>query len=309
MWLNVLWRRWYGRTRPYPSHIGRRRTARRRPCIGPRLEVLEERTLLSAPPVASLGNVSAPATSQGGQVSGTYFLGGSFNTGNQSVGGITGSDPTAFGAQLNLNLSGKVGVDLGYSASSGGQVSASYQSVNLQQNYAEPTQFNQEVAFTPQNTNVFYTGGSFSTTGPSASASATLDANINGSIGGSIAFFKEYSGSSNINVNVNQPLFNIGIGSDTQTNDLGLTLGVLGTDISSDVNQLVSDLGRTVPRSPSLPSARKSPYTSRGAFPARPRRWDSMKIYKWASAKAREMKSLEDPTSWVPWMSSLPISV
>jgi hypothetical protein len=258
MWLNVLWRRWFGRTRPFPHHIHWRRTDRRRLRIAPRLEVLEDRRLLSAPGdvlLGSNGTVSVPATSQGGQVSGTYFLGSNFNV-SGSVGGVTGSDPTAFGAKLNLNVSGNVGLDLGYSASAGGQVSASYQGVNLQQNYLEPTQFGQEVLFTPQNTNVAYTGGSFSTTGPSASVSAGLEANVGGSVGGTIAFFKSYSGSTNFNLSVNQPLISIGVGSDTQSNDLGLMLNVLGQDISSQINQLVQDghLSLTVtPFGPEIP--------------------------------------------------------
>jgi hypothetical protein len=262
MWLKVLRRRWFGRTRPFPSHLRRRRASGRRADIGPRLEVLEDRTLLSAPPVALLGgtgNLSVPATSQGGQVSGTYFLGGSFNTGNQSIGGIASTSVGQFGAQLNLNLSGKVGLDLGYSASAGGQVNSTYSGVSLQQNYTEPTQFNQEVNFTPQNTKVSYGTGNFSTTGPSLSASAALDANIGGSVGGTFAFFQSYSGSTNFSTNIDQPLFSIGIGStgSSNGNDVGLTdLSFLGQNFADQLNQAIQDLNLSAtvtPLGPEIP--------------------------------------------------------
>jgi hypothetical protein len=42
MWLRTLKQRWFGRTRPFPSHL-RRRAARQRSCIRPQLEALEER--------------------------------------------------------------------------------------------------------------------------------------------------------------------------------------------------------------------------------------------------------------------------
>ncbi|HTU90719.1 MAG TPA: hypothetical protein VMF69_11640 [Gemmataceae bacterium] len=47
MWLNTLYRRWFGRSRPLPSSLQRRRSARQRPSFRPRLEALEDRTLLS----------------------------------------------------------------------------------------------------------------------------------------------------------------------------------------------------------------------------------------------------------------------
>jgi RTX calcium-binding nonapeptide repeat (4 copies) len=220
-----------------------------------RLEGLEDRMVLSAPAPFSLGNVSVPATSEGGQVFGTYFLGGSFDTGNQSIGSISSTPVGQFGAELNLNLSGRVGVDLGYSASTGGQVDATYQGISLAQNYSEPTQFSQQVNFTPQNTNVSYQSGCFSTTGPSVSASANLVANVAGSIGGTFAFFKSVSGSSSFSTNLTQPLFNIGIGStgNSNGNDLGLTLGVLGTDFSNNVNDLVSGASLSASANPAGP--------------------------------------------------------
>ncbi len=262
MWLNLLWQRWYGRIRPFPKHVARRRLARRQLHRAPRLESLEDRTLLSAPAPTLLGGtgtVSVPATSQGGQVSGTYFLGGTFNTGNQSIGGISSTPVGQFGAQLNLNLSGKVGLDLGYSASTGGQVNATYNGVSLQQNYMEPTQFNQQVEFTPQNTNVSYGSGSFSTTGPSLSASAALDANVGGSVGGTFAFFQSYSGSTNFNASINQPLFSIGIGSTgaSNGNNLGLTdLSFLGQNFADQLNQYIQDISLSAdvnPLGPEVP--------------------------------------------------------
>ncbi len=219
------------------------------------VEGLEERMLLSAPDLFSLGNVCVPATSEGGQVSGSYFLGGSFDTGNQSIGSIASTPVGQFGAELNLNLSGQVGVDLGYSASTGGQVNASYKGISLQQNYAEPTQFNQQVNFTPDNTNVSYQSGSFSTTGPSLSTSANLVANVNGSIGGTFAFFGSVSGSSSFSTNINQPIYNVGIGStgNSNGNDAGLTLNVLGTDLSEPLNELASSPGLSVSVNPAGP--------------------------------------------------------
>ena len=202
------------------------------------LERLEERMVLSAPDPVSLNTVTVDPTSQGGQVSGNYFLGGNFDTGNQSVGSIASTPVGDFGAELNLNLSGQVGVNLGYSASTGGQIGSTYTDVQLQQNYSEPTQFSQQVNFTPQNTNVSYGTGAFSTMGPSVSASASLVANVAGSVGGTFAFFKSVGGTSSFSTNINQPLFNVGIGS--SGNDLGLTLGVLGQDISNPVNDLAS---------------------------------------------------------------------
>jgi hypothetical protein len=247
MWLNELWRRWFGRTRPFPAHL-----RRRQPGTGLRLEVLDDRTLLSAPIDATLG-VNLPGQSEGGQVNGTYFLGGSFN----NVGGSVGGTSSGFGAQASLYMSGKVGLDLGYSASSGGQVNVSYQGVNLQSSYVDPTQFGQEVNFTPQNTNVSYQGGAFSTAGPSVSVTAGLDSNISGTVSGSItAFGQSAGGSTNFSGGVNQQLLSIGLGSDTASNDLGLMVNVLGNDISSDVNQHFSQValsGHVNPLGPEVP--------------------------------------------------------
>ena len=219
------------------------------------VEGLEDRMLLSAPAPAPLDNLAPTTTNQSGQVSGSYFLGGSFATGDQSVGSISSTAVGDFGAELNLNLSGQVGVNLGYSASTGGQVTAAYTGVSLQQNYAEPTQFNQQVNFTPQNTNVSYGTGSFSTMGPSVSASASLVANVAGSIGGTFAFFKSVSGGSSFSTNINQPLFNVGIGStgSSNGNGLGLTLGVLGQDISSPVNALAGSPSLSFSANPAGP--------------------------------------------------------
>src|SRR5579884_1015985 len=262
MWLNALWRRWYGRTRPFSYRACRRHPARKQTQLRLHLEALEERTLLSAPPVALLGGngtVMVSPTSQGGNVSGTYFLGGQFDTGNQTIGGITGPPGAQFGAQLNLNLNGKVGLDLGYSASTGGQVQSTYNGVSLKQNYTEPTQFGQEVNFTPQNTNVTYSGGAFSTTGPSVSASAALDASLNGSLGGTLAFFNAVSGSTSFSTSINQPLIGIGIGSTgaNNGNNLGLTnLSFLGQNFADAVNQHIQDIHLTAdvnPLGPEVP--------------------------------------------------------
>ena len=47
MGLNTLWHRWFGWSRPLFSSRNQRRLAQQRPRFRPRLEALEERTLLS----------------------------------------------------------------------------------------------------------------------------------------------------------------------------------------------------------------------------------------------------------------------
>jgi hypothetical protein len=203
MWLNQLYRRWTGRTRT--NRRARRATARRRTRLT--LEALEDRTLLSAPDAVTISGMSESGASQfnlanGGSVSGTAFLGGSFNT-SASIGSIS----DGFGAEVNFSMAGKAGLGLNYFASAG-QVDAAYGSFTLNQNYTEPTQFGQEVNFTPQNTNVSYTSGVFATTPPTIGGGINLQANISGSISGQVAAFGDTAGDSTTfsTGDINQPL-------------------------------------------------------------------------------------------------------
>ncbi len=234
MWLNQLYRRWTGRTRT--NRRVRRATARRRTRLT--LEALEARTLLSAPPVTSLAvNASQGQFGGSGPISG--------NTGNTldpqfNAGGQVGGFSAGLGLQAGLNMQGNFGVQFGYTVDPG-NVNASYQSVALSQNYQEPTQYGQEVDFTPQNTNVSYTGGSFSTTSPSVSAYANLVADLSGSISAAAEFAgHKTSGSVNFNTgNVNQQLFQISL-ANAGNNQSGLTVKVLGQDATGLLNQYLS---------------------------------------------------------------------
>ncbi|HEY7310781.1 MAG TPA: choice-of-anchor Q domain-containing protein [Gemmataceae bacterium] len=69
MWLNTLWQRWFGRTRPFPLTRQQRRHLRRRAATRLRLEALEDRTLLSSYTAGSASDLIADikaANSAGG---------------------------------------------------------------------------------------------------------------------------------------------------------------------------------------------------------------------------------------------------
>jgi hypothetical protein len=159
------------------------------------LEPLEDRLTPSAPGVVSLSgddyfHVSGDQfklPDGATDIHGSAFLGGNFNVGS-SFGQIVDAGILGqYGAQAAFNLNGHVGLDVGYFANDG-TVKASYGSVSLQQNFTDPTQVNQEVNFTPQNTSVSYQDGTFQTVSPNAGVYETPDVNINGSASGAIAF-------------------------------------------------------------------------------------------------------------------------
>lgn len=222
-------RKWFG----VESRQGlppRQRSVRKRPGYRRRLELLEDRMLLSGPGDTVIS--ASQTLNNGPSGSGEKFLGGSFNK-SATVGSIK----NGFGLQAGFNISGNVGLDVGYSASLG-SVSASYSNIDLNQNYVAPTTFNQSVNL---NTALSYAGGTFSTTGLSANVYANLDTNISGSVGGTLELFNQattanypFNGSLN-----NMPLFNIGLGPTLQ-NDLGVTLNVLGFDLTKQLNDEVS---------------------------------------------------------------------
>jgi hypothetical protein len=246
MWLNELYKRWMGRT----SRRTRRRFSLPRTFVCPRLEKLEDRTLLSAPaPYTFLGaggGTTISATQgqfgSGGTVSGSGFSGIQNKSWNPSGGSIsTGPLGNKWGAQgfLNLNVNA-LGVN--YSASaSGGNVTSTYNNVTLQQGYGnDPTAFGQQVSFTPQNTNVSYGGGSVNTSSPSLSAGVNLEVNMDGSVGGTAAGFGgSVSGSAPFSLNVDPSLLNVTFGNSNGTG--GLTnLSIVGLNLSNTLNYVVS---------------------------------------------------------------------
>src|SRR5579884_30777 len=205
MWLNQLYKRLMGRT----SRQIRRRLSRQRTFIRPRLEKLEDRTLLSAPgggTVATIATLSATTGQFGGGTSntqsGSQFIGGSF-----SVNGGFGSFSNGWGAGGSVSMTGHAGVDASYDVT-GGQVSATYNNISLNQNFVQPTGIGQQVYFTPGNTYVNYGTGTFSTTSPQAGAGLALDASVNGSISGSLemAYNTVFGGSTSFGGSVNQSL-------------------------------------------------------------------------------------------------------
>ena len=148
----LVWRWWSAELQ---SKAARKTQSPVRQRFGASMEVLEDRTVLSAPipysaPFEISGNqFDLPGN---GVISNQAFLGDSFSVSNVQVDDVqTIPFFGDYGLQGNISLSGKVGFDAGYTVSAGG-VSASYQNVTLNQNYVEPTQFGQEVDFTPSNT-------------------------------------------------------------------------------------------------------------------------------------------------------------
>src|SRR5262249_27315259 len=116
------------------------RTIRNAPArFRPRFEILEDRTVLSAPSPYTVSSFSSSAGQFGvgaqSALSGSYFLGGNFDVGGQ-VGGIT----AGFGASADFGLAGKAGLNASYSIDTG-TVFATYNDLTLAQNFVEPTQF------------------------------------------------------------------------------------------------------------------------------------------------------------------------
>ena len=186
--------------------------------------------LLSGPGIT---DESPSITINGPSGQGQAFVGDNNINASNTIGDIS----DGFGADLSLAMSGSIGLNVGYSASLG-SISASYPNVALNQNYAAPTTFNQAVNLS---TSLAYSRGSFSTTSLAADVYANLVADISGSLGGKIEAFgisTSYNDPFSGNLN-NQPLFYLGIGSGTD-NDLGVTLQILGADLSDKLNDFVS---------------------------------------------------------------------
>jgi hypothetical protein len=251
MWLKELCKRWMGRT----SRRTRRRFAHRRSYVRPRLENLEDRTLLSGSVagVTTSGGMTT-LTSGGGATSftansglfspnnptatGNAFIGVQNKSFSASVGGITNSSilgSWGLAAYLNMNVN-KLGLDMGYTAT-GGNVTATYNQVSLQQGYTPPTGFDQEVDITPTNTNVSYGSGGLNTTGPSFSAYTNFDLNIGGNVGGTAALGGAVSGSAPFNVNVSPSLFTLGIGPNGGGQIALTNLGIFGVNLLDAMNQ------------------------------------------------------------------------
>jgi SdrD B-like domain/Bacterial Ig-like domain (group 3)/Domain of unknown function DUF11 len=225
----------------------RPRTARRAKPLLLCLETLEDRTLLSAPAPYTIPEFSESGASQfgGGQssYSDSVFLGGNFDV-NAQVGGIV----DGFGAEAHFALTGKAGLVASYNVSAG-SVDATYNDLTLVQNYVEPTQFNQQVYFTPQNTSVSYGAGSFSTTSPSAGAGIGLLADVTGSVGAHVAFAGfTAGGDTNFSGSVDQSLISF----DTQTG-----VQILGLPLSGDLGPLSGGAGLFVYKEVPIPGGLK----------------------------------------------------
>src|SRR5262249_26833174 len=150
--------RWFGRPYRTSARGGRRaklKSARRAKQPRLSLEALEERSLLSAPGLFTLGQFKESGAGQfdcPSHYSHSALLGGDFNV-NPDIN--IGDVASGFGAQLHFLMAGKAGVNAHYDVGTG-TVDAEYDNVRLNQNYIEPTQFNQQVTFSPYNTNVSY---------------------------------------------------------------------------------------------------------------------------------------------------------
>src|SRR5262245_55563839 len=202
-----------------------------------RLELLEERTLLSAPdPVASLWKTDEGISQLGNaQTTDTAsaFLGSIFE-GGASVGKIRSTILGKFGATGHLDISGKAGVQLEASVNSG-TVAAQFNQT-LRQDYVEPTMFGEMVTFSPASgTGVSYsTSGnnptSFSTTSPSFGASASLELGLHAELGAKIAVFDTVGGDTSFGGELSLPLFSFNQNNDRQVKlfDVPVTSGVTG---------------------------------------------------------------------------------
>jgi hypothetical protein len=196
---------------------------------------LEGRVVLSTPAPYPQSIAAPPDLSQfggSGTLSVSNFLGASFSAGT-SVGGIAHTIIGDFGAQFSAGISGKLGVNV-TSSVNGGTVSAGYDTL-LHQDYAEPTRYNQFVAFEPDNTYVDYSNGSLATTTPTLSDTADLIFQLNGNIGGQVCVFGCGGGSLDFGANVDVPVFHF----DSGTGDLS----IIGVPLAGEVSLA---LGNTV---------------------------------------------------------------
>jgi hypothetical protein len=249
---------WIGRNKRTLSRRTRRakqRAASRRHRLPLSLEALETRTLLSAPAAQVIPSVIVSGSQFGGgqsTISNSIFLGGNFNV-NSQIGGIAtnllGIANNDLGAEANLALNGKVGLDASYAVTSG-EVDAEYDNLTVNQNYVEPTQINQVVNFTPDNTNLSYGTGTFSTTSPQAGVGLAFDANVSGDIGGHVAFFgPPIGGDTSFSGSVNQSLLSYDttngfeVLGQSLSGQLGALSGSAGVGVSIPAGELSLFLG------------------------------------------------------------------
>jgi hypothetical protein len=226
------WLRARNGSRQHLSQTGRK--GRQRGGSSPlRVELLEDRTLLSAP-----ASVTSAFSGTGGQLgynqtagSVGAFLGDSFDK-STSVGHISHNLLGSFGAEGNLDISGEAGIQFDASVNSG-TAAAAFNEV-LNQNYAEPTMFNQVVNFAPTSgTGVSYlsSGGTgFSTMSPSVGASASLELGLHTTLGAHFALFDTFGGEASFGGDVSIPLFSFNQNNDQEVKifSVPVTSGVTG---------------------------------------------------------------------------------
>ena len=214
-----------------------RHGARRRRRLRPELARLEDRVLLSqlAPVTESFTTTDQPQFN-GNQAVNT-FLGGTFDT-NNSFGSISSSVFGSYGAEVNLSLSGKAGLDLNFSAD-GGTVGSAY-TATLDQGFDAPTNFGQTVTFDPSNTSVAIDSGNFSTTSPSFGYGASIDMGLNGTIGGEIGVGSTYGGSFSFGGNLDIPLMSVNNNDSGEVSVLGYPF--LGASTGSGIDKIIDDV-------------------------------------------------------------------
>ena len=185
-------------------------------------EQLELRALLSTTTVNDSANFSVVNHNQFGAgnafvSSNNYFLGGSFNTGEQSVGGFVYPFGLKTGVQASFGLSGKAGLDLGYFVNSG-SVSAGYDG-KLTQSFDDP----QAIGNVPISTGVALSNGTLSTQSPTFGASADALLHVAGNVGiDAAAFGADSSFNKSFDTgSIDQPLFSVNKNNDQSIKVLG----------------------------------------------------------------------------------------
>jgi hypothetical protein len=214
------WLRARNASRQHLSQTGRKGKQSRR-SSPPRLELLEDRTVPSAPaPFTSLFSGSAGQLGYN-QTAGSVstFLGDTFDK-SASVGHISHTIAGSYGAEGNLDISGRAGIQFDASVNSG-SVAAQFNET-LNQNYVEPTMFNQVVNFAPgSGTGATYVssganGTGFSTTSPSVGASASLELGLHTTLGAHFALVDTFGGETSFGGNLSIPLFSFNHNNDQQ---------------------------------------------------------------------------------------------
>jgi uncharacterized repeat protein (TIGR01451 family) len=206
----------------------------------PRIEALEDRTLPST--IAGVNQTfQQTCVQQFNNQSLNTFLGASFNQ-SASFGSISSTIAGDFGAEVNMAISGKAGLDLNFTGT-GGQVNSNY-NATLSQGFADPTNFGQIVSFNPSNTFVNVNSGNFSTTTPSFGYGASVDLGLSGNIGGQFAVFSTTGGSFSFGGNLKIPLFSVNENNSGAVNLLGLPLvgASPGLGLNSTLQALVGGI-------------------------------------------------------------------